>query len=85
MQFTCNIKKTVNMRKIIIFGSLVVFFSILLAIMPGRTVNKNTPYGWVKIIDNNGDGIADVTLTPIGRGCTRTKPTAEDQVYFKNH
>jgi hypothetical protein len=73
------------MRKIIIFGSLVVFFSILLAIMPGRTVNKNTPYGWVKIIDEDGDGIADATLTPIGRGFSRTKPTIEEQNYFKNH
>lgn len=53
--------------------------------MPGRTVNKNTPYGWVKIIDEDGDGIADVTLIPMGRGHSRVKPTAEDQVYFKNH
>jgi hypothetical protein len=73
------------MRKVITLGALVVLLSVLLAIMPGRTVNKRTPYGWAKIIDEDGDGIADMTLTPIGRGFSRTKPTIEDQVYFKNH
>lgn len=63
----------------------VILPSILQKIIPSKIVDRNTPNGWSKIIDNNGDGIADVTLTPMGRGYSRTKPTDKEQEYFKNH
>ena len=79
------------MRKVFIWASLIVLMctiiapSVLKKIIPNKIVDRNTPNGWSEIIDEDGDGIADATLTPIGRGFSRTKPTIEEQNYFKNH
>jgi hypothetical protein len=79
------------MRKMIIWASLIVLMcniivpSVLKKIIPNKIVDRNTPNGWSKIIDDDGDGIADATLIPMGRGHSRVKPTVEDQEYFKNH
>jgi hypothetical protein len=45
----------------------------------------------IDIVDNNNDGVADMTLAraPFGSVpgglCSKGTPTAEQQTYFKNH